>query len=67
MAKAISDGKHPINLTVLRNGETIQLNSIYPDEQGLIGIGLTSKQTMIKTDNPIKIVKNSNLSSYSFR
>ena len=59
VAKAISDGKHPINLTVLRNGEAIQLNSIYPDEQGLIGIGLNAKQTMIKTDNPIKIVKKS--------
>ena len=59
VAKAISDGKHPINLTVLRNGEVIKLNSIYPDEQGLIGIGLTSKQTMIKTDNPVKIVKKS--------
>lgn len=59
VAKAISDGKHPINLTVMRNGEVIQLESIYPDEQGLIGIGLTSKQKFIKTNNPIKIIKGS--------
>ena len=59
VAKAISDGKHPINLTVMRNGEVIQLKSIYPDEQGLIGIGLTSKQKFIKTNNPIKIIKGS--------
>ncbi|MBE7711614.1 MAG: RIP metalloprotease RseP [Cyanobacteria bacterium SIG31] len=59
VAKAISDGVHPINLTVLRGGETIQLQSIYPDESGLIGIGLTAKQKMVKTDNALKIVSGS--------
>ena len=59
VAKAISDGVHPINLTVIRNGQKIELKPIYPDEKGLIGIGLNSKQTMIKTDNPVKIVKKS--------
>ena len=59
IAKAISDGVHPINLVVERNGEILNLNPIYPDEKGLIGIGLTSKQILIKTDNPIKIVKKS--------
>ena len=53
VAKAISDGVHPINITVLRNGKEIRLNPIYPDEKGLIGIGLSSKQTMIKTNNYI--------------
>ncbi|MBQ7765083.1 RIP metalloprotease RseP [bacterium] len=59
VAKAISDGVHPINLTVIRNGEVIKLNPIYPDEKGLIGIGLSAKQKMIKTDTPIKIIKKS--------
>lgn len=59
VAKAISDGLHPINLIISRNGETIELAPIYPDEKGLIGIGLSSKQKMIKTDNPVKIVKKS--------
>lgn len=59
VAKAISDGVHPINLTVLRNGEVIKLNPIYPDEKGLIGIGLSSKQKMIKTDTPLKMIKGS--------
>ena len=59
VAKAISDGVHPIYITVLRNGEKIKLNPIYPDEKGLIGIGLNSKQKMIETKNPIKIVKSS--------
>ena len=59
VAKAISDGVHPINLTVLRDGQQIELKPIYPDEKGLIGIGLSSKQKMIKTNNPVKIVKGS--------
>lgn len=59
LAKVISDGVHPINLTVLRNGEEIQLKPIYPDEKGLIGIGLASKQTMIPTKTPTAIVKGS--------
>ena len=59
IAEAISDGRHPINLTVLRNGETLTLKPIYPDEKGLIGIGLTSKQKMIKTNTPVKIIKGS--------
>ncbi len=59
VAKAISDGVHPINLTVLRNDEQIKLKPIYPDEKGLIGIGLTSKQKMIKTNTPKTIIKGS--------
>ena len=59
IAEVISDGLHPINLSVLRNGEIINLNPIYPDENGLIGIGLTSKQKMVKTNTPVKIIKGS--------
>ena len=59
IAKAISDGKHPINLTVERNGEIIKLNPIYPDESGLIGIGLSAKQKMVATNSPVKIIKGS--------
>ncbi len=56
IAEALSDGLHPINLTVIRNGEVIKLKPIFPDEKGLIGIGLTSKQKMIKTNTPSKII-----------
>jgi len=59
LAKAISNGTHPINLIVERNGQIIKLNPIYPDEKGIIGIGLYTKQTMIETRNPISIVKES--------
>ena len=56
LAIAISDGLHPINLTVERNGEIIQLKPIHPNEEGLIGIGLKSKQTMIDTKTPKTII-----------
>ena len=59
VAEAISDGRHPINIVVLRNGELVELNPIYPDEKGLIGIGMTSKQKMIKTNTASKVVKGS--------
>ena len=59
IAKALSNGSHPINLVVERNGKTIELNPIYPDEKGIIGIGLTTKQTMIETKNPVAVVKES--------
>lgn len=59
VAEAISDGRHPINIVVLRNGELVELNPIYPDEKGLIGIGMTSKQKMIKTNTAGKVVKGS--------
>ena len=60
IATAISDGVHPINLVVERNGKQIKLPPIYPDEKGIIGIGLASKQTMIETTTPISIIKGSN-------
>lgn len=60
IATAISDGVHPINLVVERNGKQMKLPPIYPDEKGIIGIGLASKQTMIETTTPISIIKGSN-------
>ena len=59
VAQALSNGVHPINITVLRDGKELNLSSIYPDENGIIGIGLSMEQTMIKTTNPISIIKES--------
>ena len=59
VAKALSNGVHPINLVVERNGEILTLNPIYPDEKGIIGIGLYTKQMMIETKNPVAVVKES--------
>ena len=59
LAKALSNGTHPINFVVERDGQIIELNPIYPDEKGIIGIGLTTKQTVIETKKPVAIVKES--------
>lgn len=59
VAYAISDGLKPLNITVLRNGKEITLHTVYPNEKGLIGIEMMSKQELIKTKNPIAIVKSS--------
>ena len=56
VSKAISDGVHPINLTVDRNGEIIKLSPIYPDEKGLIGIGLDPRQKMIETKTLYSVI-----------
>ncbi len=59
VAQAISDGKHPVQLTVLRDGKTLELNPIYPDEKGLIGIGLDTKPVMTPTTKPSTVVTES--------
>ena len=56
IAKAVSDGMHPINLVVERDGQIIKLPSIYPDEKGVVGIQLLQKQIVIETKSPIKII-----------
>ena len=60
VAMAVSDGNHPINFTVIRDGKTVELKSIYPDEKGLIGIGLNAEQKMIKTKTLKSIIVDSN-------
>ena len=59
VAKALSNGEHPLNIIVERNNETVKLNPIYPDEKGVIGIGLSAKQTMIETKTIPSITKES--------
>ncbi len=60
IAKAVSDGAHPVNVTVVREGQEIELNPIYPDDKGLIGLGLASKQTLVSTKTPVSMIKESN-------
>lgn len=59
IAEALSDGTHPINLTVERDNKVIELKPIYPDEKGLIGIGLSAKQKMFKTNTFTTVIKGS--------
>ncbi len=59
IAITLSNGVHPINIEVERNGNIIKLNPIYPDEKGVIGIGLSAQQTMIETKTLPAVVKGS--------
>ena len=59
ISKAISNGIHPINLVVERNGKIIELAPIYPDENGVIGVALATKQKMVVTKNPVAATKES--------
>ena len=59
IANAISNELHPVILTVQRGGEIIELKPIYPDSNGVIGVGLAAKQTMVDTKNPISVTKES--------
>lgn len=59
LAKALTNGSHPLNITVERDNKIIDLNPVYPDEKGLIGIGLSAKQTMISTNTPVSVIKES--------
>lgn len=60
VAKALSDGAHPVNIIVVREGEELELNPVYPDDKGLIGLGLASKQTLTATKTPVSMIKESN-------
>lgn len=49
VAYAISDNLRPLDVTVLRKGQKIQLKTIYPDAKGLIGISLEARQVTVPT------------------
>ncbi|MCQ2957523.1 MAG: site-2 protease family protein [Candidatus Gastranaerophilales bacterium] len=49
LATASADTSHPLVITVLREGKEVTLNSIYPNEKGLIGI----YHTQIEVETPV--------------
>ena len=51
VAYAISDNYRPVNITVLRDGKTVDLKPIYPSKKGLIGIALEPRQDLVPTKN----------------
>lgn len=55
LAYALSDGLKPVEITVLRDGKVIELNPIYPNKDGIIGISMTAKQDLAVTKTPAKI------------
>ena len=59
VAYAISDNSAPLNIVVERNGERINLDPIYPDSKGLIGINKDIKEVTIQTKTIWSIIKTS--------
>ena len=60
IAYALSDNVRPVNITVERNGELIDLKTIYPNKDGLIGIERNWNEIMIPTKDFKSIIKGSN-------
>lgn len=48
---AITDGVRPIYLTVKRDGEIVELNPIYPNKEGVMGIQMEIKEITTPTKN----------------
>lgn len=49
IAYAISDTRRPMTLTVLRDGQNVELKPLYSNEKGVIGVMLESRQVLMPT------------------
>lgn len=59
IAYALSDNVHPLEITVEREGTFIDLKTIYPNEEGIIGIKPSTEEIIIPTKDFKSIVKGS--------
>jgi len=59
IAQALSDSYKPLNITLLREGREIELNNIYTNEKGLLGVALAVKENFMPTNTFGEIVVNS--------
>ena len=55
IAYALSDSLKPVNITVLRDNIEVELKTIYPNKDGVIGIAMSAKQDLVTTKTPAKI------------
>ncbi len=60
LAAATSDYTHPVNIEILRNGQKIMLNTVYPNEKGILGLQLASKAIKLPVNTPKKLFFSSN-------
>lgn len=56
LAYAISDSTRPIYMTVLRSGEKVNLEPIYPNSEGIMGIQMEIREIVIPTKGPKAII-----------
>ncbi len=59
IAYALSDNIHPLEITVEREGKLIDLKTIYPNSEGVIGIKSSTEEIVIPTKDFKSIVKGS--------
>ena len=57
ISKAMSDNKHPLNITVKRDGKWLLMKPVYVDKNGKIGIELAQKEVLKKTKGIKSVVK----------
>lgn len=57
LAYALSDSIRPLNIVVERNGKEVELRTIYPNKDGLIGIMPENKPITIETKTLPQIIK----------
>lgn len=62
LAFAVSDTTKPLDIKVLRNGNVIELKTVYSDSEGLIGITFDRKEILI----PVTGVKSAFKTSYDY-
>lgn len=60
IAYALSDNVHPVDVVVDRNGKLVELKTIYPNKEGLVGINFSYDEIMIPTKDFKSIIKGSN-------
>ena len=59
IAKAMSDTVHPVDIKVERNGGTIDLETVYPNKNGQLGVQLETREILSKTTSFPSAVTNS--------
>lgn len=62
LAYAMSDTQKPLNIKVLRDGQIIDLDTVYSDKDGLIGITIDRKEKLI----PVTGVKSAFTTSWNY-
>ncbi len=65
LAIATSDYTHPVEIQILRNGEKITLNTVYPNEKGLLGLQLESVALKLPVNTPKELFYSSNKYIYN--
>jgi regulator of sigma E protease len=56
LAFAMSDGAKPLHMKVERNGRIVELKTIYPNKEGIIGVMIDMKEVLLPVKGPVEVV-----------